>query len=185
MKILVHSNERDMQYKDYLSNHIGNVQAVWYELLRPEVESDMSLVQLQAIDNLINEHDRSKYSNEEWVGYLDNFYPDEEHPKDQSDIDLGFKYAWLHHQHFNPHHWQYWALLEDEGKGRVEAVDMPIEHVLCMLADWSSFRYGNKDNEGKSGESDTTRGWYEENKENQVMSSATIELIEKYIDLLP
>lgn len=45
-----------------------------------------------------------------------------------------FNYAWLMHQHRNPHHWQHWMLKEDSGKMIV--LTPPAVVVDEMLADW-------------------------------------------------
>ena len=187
MKILARSDSRNKQYEDYLSNHITNVKAVWNDILKPEIMDDDELDDefIDMVDTLIDEHDDSKYDAEEWDGYLNNFYPDKDNPLPKDEVNNGFKLAWLHHLHNNPHHWNYWILLDDDGSGKPEPIDMPLAHILCMLSDWASFRYGNKDNPGKTGEEDTTRDWYEAQKANQILTDVTKDLIEKYIDLLP
>lgn len=159
--------QRCSDYENYLSQHIKNVQKSWYECLRDKIK-DIAL--RDAVDVLINEHDSSKYAKEEWTAYLDYFYPGS--GKSQDEIDLNFKYAWLHHQHCNPHHWQYWLLKEDESD-KIEALDMPIEHVLCMLCDWHSFRYVDN--------SKTTQQWYDENKSKMILSDKTRELVHVYL----
>lgn len=58
-------------------------------------------------------HDLSKFRPSEWFPYVEKFYGgwkdiDAFHPVTES-----FSYAWLLHQHRNPHHWQYWLLRND------------------------------------------------------------------------
>lgn len=100
-------------------------------------------------------HDMSKFSLREWIPYANYFYTSYDknqytrHPwKDKFDI------AWNHHQKKNPHHWQYWCLLKDDGT--FKPLEMPLEYTLEMLADW----YGA----GKaiSGKNDI-REWYLKN----------------------
>ena len=95
-------NNRDDEYLDYLKNHIEGVQQTWKDIFVP-IFRRMSTKQFDEYSELIQKHDESKYSKEEWDAYLNYFYPDENHPKDDNAFDL----AWLHHQHNNPHHWQY------------------------------------------------------------------------------
>lgn len=45
-----------------------------------------------------------------------------------------FDRAWNHHQKYNPHHWQYWVLVEDGWT--VTALEMPKKYVKEMLCDW-------------------------------------------------
>lgn len=176
MKIL--GNELDSyekrceQYQSYLETHIANVQRAWEEVFKPLFLRG-STKQFEDISEAIKNHDESKYWEAEWEGYLDHFY--EGSGKSQKEIDMNFKYAWLHHQHNNPHHWQYWLLKEDDSDD-IEALDMPLEQVICMLCDWHSFRYVD--------DSITTEQWYKDNRSNMILSENTERLIEQYIKYL-
>lgn len=77
-------------------------------------------------------HDWSKFLPCEWLPYARYFYGGDEY--NNQVLQREFDAAWLHHQHFNPHHWQHWVLREDSGETKI--LEMP-EH-LCreMLADW-------------------------------------------------
>lgn len=161
---------RESEYKQYLETHINNVKRVWEELLKPHITNNrLKLMVSEVVEN----HDKSKYGEEEWKPYLDYFYPDPVIPSDV--VDKNFNYAWLHHIHNNPHHWQYWLLQEDEGN--LLALDMPEVEVLHMLCDWGSFRYNDDSMH-------STREWYENNKKHMKLSENTQKLIEKYIDFL-
>ena len=101
-------------------------------------------------DAILNaeQHDESKYSKEEYDAYDAYFYGDQytdipgQRPKEVRDA---FDYAWLHHIHENPHHWQHWVLLEDDPNigsfGKV--LEMPLEYVYEMIADWWTFSWRN------------------------------------------
>jgi hypothetical protein len=77
-------------------------------------------------------HDDSKWTEAEFPGYARHFKgggaPDE------------FATAWLHHIHYNPHHWQHWIYPDGfTPKGsNVEngVVEMPANYALEMIADW-------------------------------------------------
>ena len=129
-------NNRDDEYLDYLKNHIEGVQQTWKDIFVP-IFRRMSTKQFDEYSELIQKHDESKYSKEEWDAYLNYFYPDENHPKDDNAFDL----AWLHHLHNNPHHWQYWILQRDNGEQ--VPLDMPEKYVIEMLCDWMSFSKKN------------------------------------------
>jgi hypothetical protein len=77
-------------------------------------------------------HDLSKFNPMEWKAYANAFYANDgsSHYKPTDDFDA----AWLHHQHKNLHHWQYWILCMDDG--RVFPIDMPDKYVREMVADW-------------------------------------------------
>jgi aryl-phospho-beta-D-glucosidase BglC (GH1 family) len=79
------------------------------------------------------EHDCTKFSHEELFAYARNFHGDKGDPD-------GFAVAWLHHVHFNEHHWQHWIFPDGfTPKGSsVEngVVFMPEQYVKEMVADW-------------------------------------------------
>ena len=77
--------------------------------------------------------------------------------------------AWLKHQNRQPHHWQYWTLMEDnppEGPDRFRALPMPEVFILEMVADWLG-----------AGRAITGRWdvwtWYAKNWQNQVLHPFT------------
>lgn len=65
------------------------------------------------LDRQILSHDDSKYSVEEYYAY-----------------GTTKNYAWNHHIHSNPHHWQYWI------------IPMPLNYIIC---DWWSFSFRRGD----------------------------------------
>jgi hypothetical protein len=77
-------------------------------------------------------HDLSKFLPCEWMPYANSFYRD-----DGRNIyiqDPNFDYAWNHHLHLNPHHWQYWVLKGDDKFQK--ALEIPDEYLREMVADW-------------------------------------------------
>ncbi len=90
-------------------------------------------------------HDWSKFRPSEWFPYVDTFYGEHARLKREENDDFryavaanrreaAFDRAWLFHINRNPHHWQHWILLEDEGGGKT--VYMPERFVREMVADW-------------------------------------------------
>lgn len=73
-------------------------------------------------------HDWSKFTPSEWFGYARHFYGGDyptEHwcntigvpfvganPLTKERVAAEFDRAWLHHQQANPHHWQYWLVID-------------------------------------------------------------------------
>lgn len=85
-------------------------------------------------------HDNSKYQIEEFPHYARSFHGDRGDP-------AGFAVAWLHHQNFNPHHWEYWITRSDHSKSSVNGcLPMPESYVREMVADWmgASMTYTGK-----------------------------------------
>lgn len=111
------------RYLDSLMVHIGAVQEAAIKLGVP--------LEQYAV------HDLSKFSKEEFGGYAMHFQgggaPD------------AFASAWLHHIHFNPHHWNYWIFPDGYTPhgSKVEAgvVFMPDKYTLEMVADWMGASY--------------------------------------------
>lgn len=92
----------------------------------------------------IMHHDESKYSDEEFDGYREKFYPDSQVRTEEENriVDEKFEQAWAHHKFNNSHHLQYWFIhrynpdtdtIEDVEEGRY---DMPLFAIYHMICDW-------------------------------------------------
>ena len=162
------SNRRN-EYEQYLTQHIAGVKLA-YEKLKDVLltESDLTVEEINALDMQIEQHDLSKYEDEEFYPYLYHFYPSNAGADNEDDYDK----AWNHHQKHNPHHWQYWILQKDSGEQKI--LDMPENYVIEMLCDWMSFSIKNPES--------TAYKWWNDNQNKMVLSSGTKELINKYIE---
>ena len=78
-------------------------------------------------------HDLSKFKPSEFLPYA-RFW---EGMQKQRPIQTESEYqlAWLSHLRSNPHHWQYWVLVKDDGT--LSPQPMPKKYILEMVADWS------------------------------------------------
>ena len=157
------------QYDGYLYEHISNVTKAWWWMEgRGIIPPHMAYEGLRLAD-----HDNSKYDEEEYGAYDDYFYGKE--GKDEDDvsvIDSAFDYAWLHHIHRNPHHWQYWVLINDDDG--TKALEMPESAVYEMIADWWSFSW--KENDLK-----IIFDWYEKHKGKMILHEKTRKLVESVL----
>jgi hypothetical protein len=128
-------------------------------------------------------HDLSKFEPVEWFPYVHAFYnPDgskrvtktDSGTLDSNKVAADFSAAWNHHQKVNPHHWQYWVLINDED-GMVP-LEMPAVFVLEMLADW--------DGAGRAitGKSDPA-GWYRKNGYKMILHDKTRLLVSQLLHL--
>jgi len=121
------------QYQDALQKHIKSVQEAGKEL--------------GVSPHLLMIHDLSKWSEEEFVPYALHFFG--------GGAPNLFAPAWLHHIHYNPHHWQHWVFpdnFELKGANTFQGtVMMPEEYALEMIADWigASRVYSNTDDMSK------------------------------------
>ena len=154
------------EYDAYIVDHRNNVQKA-YEFCLANNIFPYNDKTAEAVKN----HDLSKYSDEEYNAYGEYFYGDKRNVPHKEDMD--FKRAWLHHQHNNPHHWQYWLLKEDEGTG-LEALEIPEEYAQEMICDWLSFAI-------KAKNINNFFSWYAENKPKQILHPNTRIWVEEII----
>lgn len=107
--------------KNYLSEEVMNK---YFITLLDHIKYVIEAGQMIGIhkDNLKN-HDKSKFSEEEFFAYAQFFQGT---TKNKEEFDK----AWLHHIHYNPHHWQYWMI----PAGQV--LEMPEYCIREMVADW-------------------------------------------------
>ena len=115
-------------------------------------------------------HDWSKLLPAEWFPYAKSFYGPQ--PRTQ-ETKIAFDHAWLHHQHFNPHHWQHWVLREDDGKTKI--LEMPEHFCREMVADWCG-----------AGRAITGKWeawlWYEKNAERILLHPFTKNLVTELLE---
>ena len=158
------------EYDQYLVNHKESVGRAyrWFKANMPEfvqqsLVGDMTLEELE--HQILVAHDSSKTMFDEYPAYDRYFYSDL--PKDET-LDE-FNLAWLKHVHRNPHHWQYWVLL-NEYTSDILALEMPQNYVLEMLCDWWSFSWRNY-------EPDRIFEWWDRNKAGMILHPKTRGLI--------
>jgi hypothetical protein len=121
-----------------------------------------------SLEEQINAHDLSKYTEEEYDPYDNYFYGNK-----TEKVKREFDYAWLNHIHQNPHHWQYWVLINDEDG--TKALEMPENYVVEMVSDWWAFSH-------KSGNLYEIFDWYKKNKKRQILHENTRKLVEEILD---
>lgn len=133
------------KYDEYLFDHKNGVRKA-YEWM---VEHNVVLPCIG--EEELRNHDLSKNDPEEYKAYDDYFYGNK-----SFGVVKAFNYAWLHHIHNNPHHWQYWVLQHDDEPE--EILEMPFRYVVEMIADWWSFSW-------KNGDLYSIFDWYEKHKD--------------------
>lgn len=161
-----------VEYDAYLLEHIANVQKALRWMADTIFLSEISHMSWSmAIDNA-QRHDESKNCRDEYNAYDRYFYGGNKTPLVQEEFD----HAWLHHQKVNPHHWQYWVLINDDD-GKNKALQMPVCYVLEMIADWWSFSWKNNDLM-------EIFKWYKDHEKKMVLHDETRKLVEKILDQL-
>lgn len=155
-----------VEYDRYLSEHIANVNKGlrWMLDNMPEDEIDREALE----EAISNSHDASKYDKDEYEAYDAYFYGGNRSYK----VVKNFDYAWLNHIHKNPHHWQYWVLIEDDPvTGSVmKPLEMPMVYIYEMIADWWSFSW-------RDGNLFEIFKWYNEHHEKQYLDAKTLFIV--------
>jgi hypothetical protein len=151
-------------YKRYIDNHVANVKMVWDRLCGTITIDDCEFLE---ISELIKDHDKSKYSKEEFEGYRRNFYG-EVGEKDQ----VLFDQAWNHHQKLNPHHWEFWVMYKPEGSVPLQ---MRKKYVIEMLCDWGAMSYKFVN---------LPSIWYHENRDKMLLHPFTRSIVEMNLTAL-
>lgn len=127
------------EYDNYLEQHKENVRK-GYEWIRdnlPEVVSNIPNLEWQ----ICFAHDESKTQPDEYESYDRYFYGNNR----SYQVVQNFNYAWLNHLHRNPHHWQYWILINDDPELGEIIMDMPINYIIEMICDWWAFSWDKGD----------------------------------------
>lgn len=151
------------EYDNYLQEHIDNVKK-GFDWLNEHLS--VVLPQNYSYSNIAN-HDESKRDREEYDAYDAYFYG-----RNRSyEVMRNFDYAWLHHIHHNPHHWQYWILIADEAEEGTKALDIPYPYIIEMICDWWSFSW-------KTGNLYEIFDWYDAHKERMILSTKTRTTVE-------
>lgn len=162
---------KETEYRNYIREHIANVQKVW-KCVADSENLKLDDYYYHRIYYLVTEHDKSKYYDDEFYSYRRYFYPTESDKTNLEYHKKEFKYAWHYHQKRNPHHWEYWALIKYGGV--IESLNMPLEYMVEMLCDWSgmSLKFN-----------DLPSGFYQKNKSRMILSGKTHDYIERIIDI--
>lgn len=161
------------KYDEYIDQHKENVTSAFKWMCKniPEIfldQNDMNQIEYQ----VVNEHDYSKHSVEEYDAYDKYFYGNRSY-----EVVREFNVAWLHHIHNNPHHWQYWILHNDNPDEGMIILDMPDNYIIEMICDWWSFSWAK-------GDLYEIFNWYNERKSYMKLSDETREKVEGILDTI-
>ena len=152
------------EYDEYLNEHISNVKK-GLEWMRDNLDLHGDDITDAIIES--EEHDRSKYCNPEYNDYDAYFYGGNR----SYQVVMNFNYAWLLHQHKNPHHWQYWVLINDDEVEGMLPLPMPLRYIYEMIADWWTFSW-------KDGNLFEIFDWYELHKDYILLHRTTRIVVE-------
>ena len=155
------------EYDIYLQNHKANVKKGFDWILE-------HLPDLIPTDDGVNYewqigfgHDKSKDELDEYFAY-DAYFSGGNR---SYQVVQDFNHAWLLHLHRNPHHWQYWVLINDDPDLGEIILDMPYHYILEMCCDWWAFSW-DKENLYEIFD------WYDKRKEYIKLSDKTRKTVE-------
>ena len=143
------------KYNEYIKEHRDNVYKAfcWLRDNIPEIfnmgsDNDTNKFIADCEYQCKYEHDKSKFEIDEYEAYDNYFYGNRSY-----EVVEQFNRAWLRHIHRNPHHWQYWILINDNPDEGELILDMPDIYIIEMICDWWSFSW-------KQGKLDEIFNWY-------------------------
>jgi len=129
------------QYCDYLERHLNDVKRAW-EIIQKACTHEKFIsddYDFWTTHYMIEHHDMSKFSKDEFVQYAEwffgkygknyDFWDDGSAGVETNEVNRNqMDSAWKHHTDNNAHHWQHWTKLPDG--------DNQCLHIICMIADW-------------------------------------------------
>lgn len=177
----IEKNNKQQEYLNYIKTHVYFVQKAFSlyflplldkELISNKISDEELKDAIKRVSITIVDHDASKYSDDEFDGYREKYYPTANELADsnfQKHVEERAEQAWVSHYKHNWHHPKYWI---DEDTGEIK--DMNLDSIIEMICDWSSFSlkednplevlewYKNKAEHEKASMSDRTREIVEE-----------------------
>lgn len=88
-----------------------------------------------------------------------------------------FNRAWLMHIHRNPHHWQYWVLINDEPKEGTILIEMPYPYIIEMICDWWAFSW-------IKGDLSEMFAWYKDHEAYIKLHNNTCSIVEEILEMI-
>lgn len=161
------------RYDEYLDRHVANVKKAYQYLVDNSIVPDNKKTKY-----IISRHDLSKDTDEEYYAYDNNFY-NTEFPIWVTEIQKSFDAAWLHHIHWNKHHWQHWVLLNDDGTSY--PIQMPYAYVIEMVCDWWSFSWDRYSKTSNPKDLLEVLTWYKNAKQSMQLHKDTRMQVEQLL----
>ena len=153
------------RYDQYLNQHKSNVKK-GFDWIRDNIP-DLINTGFDFEWQIGLNHDQSKTEQDEYNAYDAYFYGGNR----SFSVVQDFKKAWLLHIHRNPHHWQYWILINDDPDEGTLIMDMPDNYIIEMICDWWAFSWSK-------GNLNEIFKWYDDHKEYIKLSIKTRQKVE-------
>ncbi len=146
---------KEQEYFAYINEHKNNVLKAYENLFKAnsnffEISGNTDILEAMGLletNHLLEQHDDTKYSDEEFDAYRVKFYPTkdeaEKYATDEAYktiADENFNKAWEHHYTNNDHHPNFWAK-KNENEALVPNTDMEMQAIVHMICDWQAMSY--------------------------------------------
>lgn len=158
------------KYDEYLQEHKQAVREAFKWL------SERNIIPTDVLNDVSHAcefaHDESKTDQEEYDAYDQHFYGNRSYENEKS-----FLYAWNHHLHKNPHHWQHWILINDDKDNGEKILEIPEKYIWEMICDWWSFSH-------MSGNLYEIFDWYEKGKDYRKINPVSLQYIEAILETI-
>lgn len=116
-------------------------------------------------------HDNSKFLPSEFIPYANHFFGEKR--------KLGK--AWLLHQRRNKHHWQWWILIEDNGRIKILEIEKP--YLIEMICDWIGAAKAQGHYSPPKDPLLATRNWYNRNKNKMILHPKSRLEVERILEI--
>ncbi len=161
-----------VKYDEYLETHKENVLNA-FKWLRDNLPENLFPSEIkEGVGLSLISHDASKSSIEEYDAY-DRYF----NSSRSYEVTENFQYAWLHHLHHNPHHWQYWVLINDDKDSGEKCLEIPDNYIIEMISDWWSFSWTN-------GNLYEIFDWYNNGKDYRKINELSLKKIETILSFI-
>ena len=185
-----------LAYDQYLRHHVQNIHTGMTWILNhidsKDLDDILPSLNKHELEKRANNHDLTKFMENEYVPYDNYFYHGGHNTKEGQ---KSFDEAWLHHIHNNPHHWQYWVLIDDDGdfsigSNKVKAIDIPDKYIFEMICDWWTFSWDKFQNNMAGGTQPDYQNlyeifsWYDDHKDKMILSSTSRNKVEDILSKL-
>lgn len=155
------------KYEEYIKNHLNNIKKAYNEIKEnPVIFQYGGNELLETLYERVINHDKSKYSIEEFEPYRKNFFPINQKEKEEN--KQNFEKACEHHYKNNSHHWQYRQNKTSFNKNNQEEILDVLENVL----DWLAMGYNFNDRPYQ---------YYEKNKDKIILNEDEKKFLEYII----
>lgn len=128
-------------------------------------------------------HDLSKFSRHEWSAYAHAFIDQWGHAKPPQRSPEYYA-AWNHHQKSNPHHWQFWVLVQNNGE--TMCIEMPDCYAREMIADLVAVSWGQLGRDARMLDAwDDAVQWYGRNHLKMLLHEMTMRKLNLFFTEYP